>query len=239
MPLESLAAELRSHLAALRVELVSLINRDYVDFVGLSARLKCVDAAAARMCAPLADLWDKVAAFHVGASAALAALCTGLEQRAAATAAQKLLELLLDTSQRHRRRPHHPERAAPSRRSLSSNAALVLLQPRLRLRKHNPGPENLGVHTKSGLKPSNGPSPEPPSANRATLVSATPVSHSSPLPQNGFLTSRYLSRAVPPPPPTAGEPDAATAATTCARASPLPCFQFWAASPARIGPTDP
>jgi conserved oligomeric Golgi complex subunit 2 len=174
VPLESLAAELRSHLAALRAELVGLINRDYVDFVGLSARLKCVDAAATRMRAPLADLWDKVAAFRVGASAALAALCAGLEQRAAATAAHKLLELPLDTSQRHRRRPRHPERAAPSRQSLSSNAALVLLRPRLCLRKHHPGPENLGVHTNSGLKPSNGPSPEPPSANRATMVSATP-----------------------------------------------------------------
>jgi hypothetical protein len=41
VPLESLAAELRAHLAALRAELVGLINRD---FVGLSARLKGVDA---------------------------------------------------------------------------------------------------------------------------------------------------------------------------------------------------
>jgi hypothetical protein len=58
------------------------------------------------------------------------------------------------------------------------------------------------------------------------MVSATPVSHSSPLPQNGFLTSQYLSRAIPPPSLAAGEPDAATAATTCARASPLLCFSF-------------
>jgi hypothetical protein len=98
VPLESLAAELRAHLAALRAELVGLINRDYADFVGLSARLKGVDAAAARMRAPLADLRDKVAAFRAGASAALAALRAGLEQRAAATAARELLELLLDTS---------------------------------------------------------------------------------------------------------------------------------------------
>ncbi|GJM97243.1 hypothetical protein PR202_ga14155 [Eleusine coracana subsp. coracana] len=99
VPLESLAAELRSHLAALRAELVGLINRDYADFVGLSARLKGVDAAAARMRAPLAELRDKVAGFRAGASAALAALpCAGLEQRAAATAARELLELLLDTS---------------------------------------------------------------------------------------------------------------------------------------------
>ncbi|PAN44014.1 hypothetical protein PAHAL_9G011300 [Panicum hallii] len=98
VPLESLAAELRAHLAALRAELVGLINRDYADFVGLSARLKGVDAAAARMRAPLADLRDKVAGFRAGAAAALAALRAGLEQRAAATAARELLELLLDTS---------------------------------------------------------------------------------------------------------------------------------------------
>ncbi|KAF8762346.1 hypothetical protein HU200_009525 [Digitaria exilis] len=98
VPLESLAAELRSHLAALRAELVGLINRDYADFVGLSARLKGVDTAAARMRAPLADLRDKVAGFRAGTAAALAALRVGLEQRAAATAARELLELLLDTS---------------------------------------------------------------------------------------------------------------------------------------------
>jgi conserved oligomeric Golgi complex subunit 2 len=79
VPLESLAAELRSHLTTLRAEHVGLINRDYTDFVGLSARLKGVDVAAARMRAPLADLRDKVTAFRVGASAALAALRAGLE----------------------------------------------------------------------------------------------------------------------------------------------------------------
>jgi conserved oligomeric Golgi complex subunit 2 len=77
VPLESLAAVL-----------VGLINRDYADFVGLSARLKGVDATAAPMRAPLA-------AFCAGASAALRA---GLEQRAAATVARELLELLLNTS---------------------------------------------------------------------------------------------------------------------------------------------
>ncbi|KAL6638274.1 hypothetical protein ACP70R_025846 [Stipagrostis hirtigluma subsp. patula] len=98
VPLESLAAELRAHLASLRAELVGLINRDYADFVGLSARLKGVDAAAARMRAPLAELRDKVAGFRAAAAAALAALRAGLEQRAAASAARELLELLLDTS---------------------------------------------------------------------------------------------------------------------------------------------
>ncbi|EEC76534.1 hypothetical protein OsI_14326 [Oryza sativa Indica Group] len=98
VPLDSLAAELRSHLASLRAELVGLINRDYADFVGLSARLKGVDAAAARMRPPLAELRDKVASFRAAAAAGLAALRAGLEQRAAATAARELLELLLDTS---------------------------------------------------------------------------------------------------------------------------------------------
>jgi hypothetical protein len=60
----------------------------------LSARLKGFDAAAAQMRAPLADLRGKVAASRVGASTALTTLCTGLEQRAAATSARKLLELL-------------------------------------------------------------------------------------------------------------------------------------------------
>jgi conserved oligomeric Golgi complex subunit 2 len=50
------------------------------------------------MRALLGDLRDKVTASRVGASAALAALCAGLEQRAAATLARELLELLLDTS---------------------------------------------------------------------------------------------------------------------------------------------
>jgi hypothetical protein len=83
------------------------------DVLLLSACLKGVDAAAARMRAPLADLRDKVTASRVGASAALAALCAGLEQGAATTSARELLELLLDTSQRHQRRPRHPECAAP------------------------------------------------------------------------------------------------------------------------------
>ena len=61
----------------------------------LSARLKGV---AARMRPPLADLRDKVAAFHAAAAAALTALRAGLKQHAAASAACELLELLLDTS---------------------------------------------------------------------------------------------------------------------------------------------
>eukprot|EP00850_Spirogloea_muscicola_P011578 SM000072S21212 [mRNA] locus=s72:338837:344159:- [translate_table: standard] len=39
VPFDTLRAELRSHLAALKHELVELINRDYADFVNLSMRL--------------------------------------------------------------------------------------------------------------------------------------------------------------------------------------------------------
>ncbi|KAF0899967.1 hypothetical protein E2562_025910 [Oryza meyeriana var. granulata] len=52
----------------LRAELVGLINRDHADFVGLSERLKGVDAAAAR--APLVELRDKVAGFRGSGSRA-------------------------------------------------------------------------------------------------------------------------------------------------------------------------
>ncbi|XP_072970443.1 conserved oligomeric Golgi complex subunit 2 [Typha angustifolia] len=97
VPLESLATELRSHVAALQAELVDLINRDYADFVSLSTRLVDVDAAAARMRAPLAEFREKVAAFRAAVDTALAALRVGLRQRAEASAAREILELLLDT----------------------------------------------------------------------------------------------------------------------------------------------
>jgi hypothetical protein len=67
-----------------------------------------------------------------GASTALATLCTGLEQRAAATSARKLLELLVDTSQRQRRRPRHPECAALPSRPSRLNAGPSVLCRRLR-----------------------------------------------------------------------------------------------------------
>ncbi|KAJ8466333.1 hypothetical protein OPV22_028885 [Ensete ventricosum] len=97
VPLESLAAELRSHLADLKAELVDLINRDYADFVGLSTRLVDVDAAAGRMRAPLVEFRDKVAAFRAIVDAALVAIRSGLRQRAEASAAREILQLLLDT----------------------------------------------------------------------------------------------------------------------------------------------
>jgi hypothetical protein len=68
----------------------------------------------------------------LGASAALAALCTGLEQRAAATSARKLLELMVDTSQRHRRRPHHTECVAPPSRPSHLDTGPSALRRRLR-----------------------------------------------------------------------------------------------------------
>ncbi|KAG8061747.1 hypothetical protein GUJ93_ZPchr0003g17831, partial [Zizania palustris] len=50
------------------------------------------------MQAPLAELKDNVTAFRAATITTLAALCAGLEQCAAATAAYELPELLLDTS---------------------------------------------------------------------------------------------------------------------------------------------
>ncbi|OAY80434.1 Conserved oligomeric Golgi complex subunit 2 [Ananas comosus] len=97
VPLESLAAELRAHADALQAELVDLINRDYADFVSLSTRLVDVDAAAARMRAPLAEFRGKVAAFRAAVDAVLADLRGGLRRRAEAAAAREVLELLLDT----------------------------------------------------------------------------------------------------------------------------------------------
>ncbi|KAG1330906.1 conserved oligomeric Golgi complex subunit 2 [Cocos nucifera] len=97
VPLESLAAELRAHLAALKAELVDLINRDYADFVSLSTRLVDVDSAVAHTRAPLAEFRDKVAAFRAVVDSSLANLCSGLRQRAEASAAREILELLLDT----------------------------------------------------------------------------------------------------------------------------------------------
>ena len=49
VPLETLRTELRSHLSALKGELVDLINRDYADFVNLSTKLvsPCLHCGAA------------------------------------------------------------------------------------------------------------------------------------------------------------------------------------------------
>ncbi|KAG0489862.1 hypothetical protein HPP92_006725 [Vanilla planifolia] len=97
VPLESLGAELRSHLAALKSELVELINRDYADFVSLSTRLVDVDSSVARMRAPLAEFRDKVASLRTVLDNSLLSLRGGLHQRAEASAAREILERLLDT----------------------------------------------------------------------------------------------------------------------------------------------
>lgn len=97
VPLESLAKELRSHLASLKSELVDLINRDYADFVSLSTRLVDVDSAVARMRAPIVEFREKVAGFRDAVDSALGNLREGLRQRAEAAAAREVLELLLDT----------------------------------------------------------------------------------------------------------------------------------------------
>ncbi|MQL79813.1 hypothetical protein Taro_012234 [Colocasia esculenta] len=96
VPLEGLRAELRVHLASLNAELVDHLNRDYADFVSLSTRLVDVDAAVARMRAPLAELRDKVSVLRGNIASSLAALKGGLGQRAEASEAREVLELLLD-----------------------------------------------------------------------------------------------------------------------------------------------
>ncbi|CAI6010989.1 unnamed protein product [Closterium sp. NIES-65] len=97
-PLESVRAELREHLAALKSELVELINRDYNDFVNLSTKLVDVDGAVLRMRVPLTELRAQLLAVRSSVAAAPAALEDGLARRAEAATARQILELLLDTS---------------------------------------------------------------------------------------------------------------------------------------------
>ncbi|GMQ09744.1 hypothetical protein CsSME_00053011 [Camellia sinensis var. sinensis] len=97
VPFETLRSELHSHLSSLKHELVDLINRDYADFVNLSTKLVDVDAAVVRMRAPLSEIREKILVFCSAVEASLLALQTGLRQRAEASAAREVLELLLDT----------------------------------------------------------------------------------------------------------------------------------------------
>ncbi|KAI3454999.1 hypothetical protein Pfo_011662 [Paulownia fortunei] len=97
VPFDTLRSELRSHLGALKHELVELINRDYVDFVSLSTKLVDVDAAVVRMRAPLLDIKEKILAFRSSVDGSLAALQSRLKQRSQANEAREVLELLLDT----------------------------------------------------------------------------------------------------------------------------------------------
>ncbi|XP_028052219.1 conserved oligomeric Golgi complex subunit 2-like [Camellia sinensis] len=97
VPFETLRSELHSHLSSLKHELVDLINRDYGDFVNLSTKLVDVDGAVVRMRAPLSEIREKILVFCSAVEASLLALQTGLRQRAEASAAREVLELLLDT----------------------------------------------------------------------------------------------------------------------------------------------
>lgn len=98
VPLETLRAELRSHLRLLKGELVELINRDYADFVNLSTKLVDVDGAVLRMRVPLNDLRSMLFSVKDSVRASLSALQDGLQRRAEASQAREILELLLDTS---------------------------------------------------------------------------------------------------------------------------------------------
>ncbi|KAL7099260.1 hypothetical protein ACP275_09G072100 [Erythranthe tilingii] len=98
VPFDTLRSELRSHLGALKHELVDLINRDYVDFVSLSTKLVDVEAAVVRMRAPLLEIKEKILNFRGSVDFSLAALQSRRKQRSQADEAREVLELLLDTS---------------------------------------------------------------------------------------------------------------------------------------------
>ncbi|EYU23122.1 hypothetical protein ABFS82_09G064900 [Erythranthe guttata] len=97
VPFDTLRSELRSHLGALKHELVDLINRDYVDFVSLSTKLVDVDAAVVRMRAPLLEIKEKILNFRGSVDFSLAALQSRRKQRSQADETREVLELLLDT----------------------------------------------------------------------------------------------------------------------------------------------
>ncbi|KAL8480742.1 hypothetical protein ACS0TY_027327 [Phlomoides rotata] len=97
VPFDTLRSELRSHLGALKHELVELINRDYADFVSLSTKLVNVDSTVVRMRAPLLEIKEKILAFRGSVDSSLAALQSRLKQRTQANESREVLELLLDT----------------------------------------------------------------------------------------------------------------------------------------------
>ncbi|GBG89774.1 hypothetical protein CBR_g49627 [Chara braunii] len=98
VPLETLRAELGSHLSVLKNELVELINRDYTDFVNLSTKLVDVDGAVLRMRMPLTELRSKLVSVRESVGSSLSLLQDGLRRRAHAISARQILELLLDTA---------------------------------------------------------------------------------------------------------------------------------------------
>lgn len=97
VPFDTLRSELRSHLGALKHELVELINRDYADFVSLSTKLVNVESTVVRMRAPLLEIKEKILTFRASVDSSLAALQSRLKQRTQANESREVLELLLDT----------------------------------------------------------------------------------------------------------------------------------------------
>ncbi|KAJ3692310.1 hypothetical protein LUZ60_012660 [Juncus effusus] len=97
VPLETLAAELRSHLTSLNSDLIDLVNENYADFVGLGNRLAGAGDAAARIREPIGELRAKVAGLTSAVEAQLVELKAGMGRRAAAASARELLERMLDT----------------------------------------------------------------------------------------------------------------------------------------------
>ncbi|CAH2066420.1 unnamed protein product [Thlaspi arvense] len=93
---DTLRYELRSHLASLNRELVDLINRDYADFVNLSAKLVDIDSTVVRMRAPHLDLREKINGFRGSVEDAISGVRSELRQRSNAADAGEVLELLLD-----------------------------------------------------------------------------------------------------------------------------------------------
>ena len=98
VPADDLRTQLDAHAAELRAQLSELINRDYEGCVGLSANLVDVDAAAARMRAPIEDLRARLDDAAGAVSGAQQKLEGALHKRAEAAEARDTLELLLDTS---------------------------------------------------------------------------------------------------------------------------------------------
>ena len=74
------------------------MNREYAEFVGLSTNLVDVDAAAARLLAPVEELRARLEGAAAAVAAARERLGGALQRRAEAAEARATLELLLDTS---------------------------------------------------------------------------------------------------------------------------------------------
>jgi hypothetical protein len=98
VPLDTLSAELQSHLDTLHRQLVEVVNEDYDDFVTLSTKLVSVDEALAKMAPSLLQVKEKL----IGARSDLAgradSLKKGLSRRQSIAAARATLALMQDAS---------------------------------------------------------------------------------------------------------------------------------------------